>query len=161
MSKPRIPWTLARLFERICPEPNTGCWLWQGGCISSGYGATTIGRRQVLVHRLAFELKHDREPGEAEVCHTCDTPACCNPDHLFLGSHQQNMADSKAKGRHRFTNNGRRGVEHHAAKLDPDKVREARKLHSFGWSYAALARRYGVFETPIKRAVLGLTWKEA
>jgi hypothetical protein len=92
------------LFQRSMPEPNTGCLLWIGTTpCRHGYGRIrVIGRTSpVLVHRIAFELAHGPIPAGMKVCHCCDTPACLNPDHLFLGTQRDNLRDMYDKGRAR------------------------------------------------------------
>lgn len=86
------------ILERVEFETTTGCWLW-AGTVSSGYGAFKIRKRPVSAHRHAWELTHGAVPSGLFVCHRCDTPICCNPAHLFLGTHADNMADMKSKGR--------------------------------------------------------------
>lgn len=84
------------------PVTETGCWLWLGHWNSHGYGRIALGRRGAFIsaHRAAYEQVHGPiKPGMC-VCHKCDTPACVNPDHLFLGSHAANMRDRKNKGRY-------------------------------------------------------------
>jgi hypothetical protein len=76
------------------------CLLWHKACTRAGYGVTTVASKTKYVHRLAMEKKIGRALGSKEfVCHSCDTPACYNIDHLFLGTQGDNMADAKAKGR--------------------------------------------------------------
>jgi hypothetical protein len=78
------------------------CWPWQAGRFSEGYGQFNVGRLPPQgAHRIAFGLANGGIPDESNVMHTCDNPACCNPAHLRSGSHLQNMADRKAKGRNR------------------------------------------------------------
>jgi len=83
------------------PEPNTGCWLWSGKTFEDGYGrlhARSIGESRA--HRASYHLYRGEIPDGMLVCHTCDTPSCINPDHLFLGAPLDNTADMMAKGRH-------------------------------------------------------------
>lgn len=85
-------------FERLfIPEPNTGCWLWLGSVNAEGYGKFLVekSRGPELAHRAAVELyTGHRIPQGVLGCHHCDTPACVNPSHIFLGSHADNRRDS-------------------------------------------------------------------
>jgi len=81
---------------------DNGCLEWQGARLASGYGLIGRGRRDegmAYVHRLAWELAHGPIPDGMFVCHHCDNPPCCNVEHLFLGTHADNMADMVTKGR--------------------------------------------------------------
>lgn len=69
------------------------CWIWKGKRVG-GYGQVELDGRIWQVHRLAFWLAHDGDlPGTHCVCHKCDVKLCCNPDHLFAGTHEQNDYD--------------------------------------------------------------------
>jgi hypothetical protein len=85
----------------ISPEPNSGCWLWEGSCVEFGYGQLTLRQKRMLSHRLSWELSRGKIPDELFVLHKCDVPACVNPGHLFLGDNTDNMRDVRAKGRDR------------------------------------------------------------
>jgi len=76
------------------------CWLWKGTKAPNGYGTFSLNKRQVHAHRVALTLKLGRqiEPGYV-TCHSCDTPACVNPDHLWPGTRSENAIDSAKKGR--------------------------------------------------------------
>jgi len=83
-----------------------GCWLWTGTADKNGYGTVTarIYRSKSYnfkAHRLSWYL-YNGDPGDSLVMHTCDNPPCVNPDHLFLGTNQDNMTDMLQKGRNRM-----------------------------------------------------------
>lgn len=93
------------ILARIKVDQKTGCWNWTRMKKPLGYGviAVRVGRRdqpqfQKMAHRVAYELWKGA-PGELFVCHKCDNPPCCNPDHLFLGTAKDNFEDAVAKGR--------------------------------------------------------------
>jgi hypothetical protein len=78
-----------------------GCWRWLGGVDKDGYGiAKFIGNRRVRVHRAAYQIFNGKIPHGMMVCHSCDTPGCVNPEHLFVGTALDNKTDSVSKRRH-------------------------------------------------------------
>lgn len=91
-----------RLERRSIPEPNTGCLLWIGTWTHHGYGqiwAARNSKRMISTHRAAYELTYGKIPDGMCVLHKCDVRCCINPDHLFLGTDADNVADMIAKGR--------------------------------------------------------------
>lgn len=119
------------------------CWLWQAAKISTGYGVLRVDGRNVLAHRLSFQAHTGTPvPDGACVLHRCDTPACLNPEHLFLGTKADNVHDMDQKGRRK--NNPPRGERASHAKLTEDKVREIRRRAATGESSSGLAAEFGV-----------------
>lgn len=76
-----------------------GCWEWTAGRHKYGYGKFSVGHSTVGAHKVAYELYVGLIPQGMHVCHTCDNPPCVRPDHLFLGTAQDNAQDCIRKGR--------------------------------------------------------------
>lgn len=90
-----------RFFSKVHMVPEAGCWIW-AGCISgeTRYGAFMLSRgKQMGAHRASWIIHRGPIPEGMFVCHKCDTRECVNPDHLFLGTHTDNMQDCSRKGR--------------------------------------------------------------
>lgn len=133
-------------------EKAAGCWTWTGGCDAQGYGAFKS-TRMTKAHRFSWELHFGKITNGLWVLHRCDNPSCVRPDHLFLGTHEENMADMKAKGR------GQRGERQHMAKLTDADVIAIRKAASAGEIYKAIGERFGISRANVSNIVLGNTWK--
>ena len=91
-----------RFFDRVIPEPNSGCWLWEGSQIRGGYGVISLGGRDganISAHRASMIIHGHVLPHGSIVLHKCDNPPCVNPDHLTIGTQSDNMRDMVAKGR--------------------------------------------------------------
>lgn len=156
--KPRpVPERMEACIERVT---ESGCWLWLGSTIR-GYGVLSIGsrgngtKRLVYAHRLSWELNRGPIRDGLHVLHRCDVPACCNPDHLFLGTHDDNMADMLRKGR------APHGVSHGRSRLTEDQVREIRAAHGRGVRPIDLARKHGVSDSAIHKIINWTTWSHA
>lgn len=134
------------------------CILCESISNDDGYGRVTYKGRQVRAHRLAYAQANDLDLATmvGVVMHTCDTPACINPEHLVLGSQQDNMADKVSKGRQAL------GTGLPQAKLTEAIVLECRARYVSRCStngVRALAVEYGVDSTVMSRAIRGTTWK--
>ena len=143
-----LPWFM---LERIQVKEN-GCWEWTGKkmceSFNGGYGRISIDGKHYTVHRLAYMLAIGEIADGLLVCHKCDNPPCCNPEHLFLGTPEDNMNDCVTKGRLE----GRKGVG--AKKLKP-YWKDICDKFSLGATLKALAKEYGTSPQTIKFIVYG------
>ena len=98
-----------KIEENIQRIPESGCWIWMGYLNKWGYGRLRRNGNKILAHRAAYEEYKQLIPNGLLACHTCDTPSCVNPDHIFIGTHADNMRDAANKGRKR-RNTRQRGI---------------------------------------------------
>jgi hypothetical protein len=143
----------AELLARTRPEGD--CLVWTGAKTDNGYGRLKINAKYQRAHRVSYSLHNGPIAEGLIVLHTCDVRLCCNPAHLVLGTHADNMADMKNKGR------AARGANHGNVRLTAEQVREARRLYrprSLEHSGTALARRYGVSASTISYAMSERHW---
>lgn len=140
-------------------EKTDGCWFWKGAVKEFGHGVMRgQNGRTIRAHRASWEIHKGPIPSGLFVCHHCDVPNCVNPDHLFLGTNADNMADCKAKGRARGPCH--RGEKHGMSRLTEDDVRELRDLHATGQFFLRnLADRYGITIAQAHRIVHRRAWR--
>src|SRR5687767_11309763 len=99
-----------KFWSHVSPiATTTSCALWSGLCNAQGYGKFFYGGKYRLAHRVMYELKRGAIPDGMCVCHSCDTPSCVNPAHLWLGTNAENIADRDRKGRGRQPRGERNG----------------------------------------------------
>jgi len=144
-----------RFWAKIKKGPLDACWEWQG-CLKGsgrGYGSVALGRRMVRAHRVALALKLGRELLDIEhALHRCDNSRCCNPDHLYLGDHVQNMRDKVSRSRCK----GLKGVQNPRSKLTDDAVRVIRSTNE---PLQVMAARFGVHQSVVSLVRLRKLWK--
>jgi hypothetical protein len=83
-----------------CAVDEKGCWLWQGSIGGWGYGHISYRGKSISVHVLMYRITKGAIHKGMRVCHTCDVRHCCNPEHLWLGTQQENIRDCSEKKRH-------------------------------------------------------------
>lgn len=147
---------LVRFNKNVFPEPNTGCWLWSGAITPNGYPNFSWRPGKIyLGHRFSYLIYKGEFDRSLLVCHTCDTPSCVNPEHLFLGTVTDNNADRDRKGRFNVLNGSRNGM----AKLNEEKVREIKALIKLGVSFRKIGKMYGIDPSIPHRIKDGKVWK--
>lgn len=126
----------------------SGCWEWQGSRTRDGYGRSYYKGKQIGSHRLSVILFSNGIPLDTPiVCHKCDNPCCCNPDHLFTGTTQDNVQDAFNKGRreyYKFKVRNQVGEANNFAKLTDDIVRTIRIMkgtHQYIADYFNISRQ--------------------
>lgn len=142
-----------RILKNIIISSLTGCWNWTKAHNGVKYGVMYFKRRQQYVHRVSFELFNGKSAGRFHVCHKCDNPSCCNPDHLFLGTDKDNMEDCRRKGR------GIHGSRCTNSKLNPGDVVEIKRLLKIGISQQKIAKQFRIAQTTVSGIKIGRYWK--
>jgi hypothetical protein len=153
------------LWSKVDKKGEDECWPWLGYKNENGYGRVMINEWAYYAHRVIFnlvnpgviELKAPKSSDEyGFLLHSCDNPSCCNPKHLRVGTHAENMADKVAKNRQKTypTDTGPR------CKLTMTQAREARQLRKEGMSMRDLASRFGISLPSMKTLIAGKSYKE-
>jgi len=148
------PKRVRRFWSRVVRCEGDGCWIWQGRREEKmGYGRFLFGEGSLYAHRISYHLTVGPIPRGLCVCHRCDNPPCVNPDHLFLGTQKDNIADAITKGRQAkglthgsVTHPGlHRGEKNPSAKLTEVEVSQIRALvRGFRITKGDVGRLYGV-----------------
>lgn len=147
-----------RFSDKYIINQTSQCWEWTGVRRKRPNGELSYGRlvhcgKEYLAHRVAWIIFKGEIPLNLEVCHRCDNPACVNPEHLFVGTHKENMHDCMNKKRHHH------GLTHRSRKLDAQKIKEIFKLKEQKISNLEIAKRMGVKAPSIRKVLTGMSWK--
>jgi len=140
-----------RLLAHSMPEPNSGCWLWTGYADKDGYGYTRIATHNFRAHRASYIVFRGDIPEGMRACHKCDNAGCINPDHIFLGTDADNIADKIRKGRHRGGGNAAGN-----AKLNASEVL---RIRTESGTHRDIGDKYGVKESTVSLIKRGKTWR--
>jgi len=146
---------MAKISHKIIKMKN-GCQLYTGQFSHNGYGKYSYKKNGKLfcvrTHRVSWISKNGNIPEGMHVCHKCDVPNCVNPDHLFVGTHSDNMKDRQDKKRCAF------GERHHMSKVKSDAVVLMRKMRESGMTCEAIAEKIGVTKWMVSKCTSGKTW---
>lgn len=156
-------------WNRVEKRGPDSCWEWTGCKRGDGYGVMMYHGHLRGAHRLAYRFSKGEIPRGMCVCHACDNPLCCNPDHLWVGTHAQNNADRKKKGRSATgDNNGARvhperlarlkGEMHHTSRLKTKDVQNIIIRYRMGHRQAAIAKDYGITQSHVSNLIRGKRW---
>ena len=156
------PDELGRFWDKV--SQTDGCWNWTSYLNQHGYGKFLFHGKDVFAHRFSYFIHFGEIPNSHPcVCHRCDNPACVRPDHLWIGTHTQNIQDCLAKGRHLSTTNPfgcHRGSSHSSAKLTDAQVTSIRSRYAEGSdTLQSLADEFSVHKSNIHCIVARSTWK--
>lgn len=139
-----------RFWSRVKKRDN-GCWEWGGFIRPDGYGHVRVGKSTMLCHRFVVR---DCIPEGLDVLHKCDNRRCVNPDHLFFGTHDDNMKDHVRKNRHALKD----GEDHPFSKLTEDQVRIIRARPRRYGVVKQLCAAFGISRPTLYAACLGYSW---
>lgn len=147
-----------RLIDRFnakYQKDESGCWIWIASCAGMGYGQIKLPGelRQIYAHRLSYLIHKGPLPEGKQICHTCDNPKCVNPDHLFVGTSQDNHDDMTKKKRHTY---GQRSA---TAKITEEQARQVLGMIALGMTQVAIGKFFGLHPVSIGRIKLGKRWK--
>lgn len=157
------PEDVRRFRSKVQSVEGEGCWLWRGGIGTGGYGVFWMDGRQHRATHVALAI--DGRPLKSDrpfALHHCDTPGCVRPNHLYWGTHDDNMTDRRVRGRtargDRMPHARVHGSAHPKAKLTEDDVRAIRTEYRPGLG-GVLMRRYGISQASLWAIVNRRTWK--
>jgi hypothetical protein len=141
-----------RFWDKVKKGGLDECWEWQGFTSKSGYGRFRYQSKREYAHRVAYILEYSPIRNGLHVCHKCDNPKCVNPNHLFLGTNNDNMRDKVKKGRQQ------RGERSGTSKLTEQQVLEILALKGKE-TQKFVGKKFGVVQTLIGKIWRGENWK--
>lgn len=149
-----------RFWSKVDRRGPDECWEWTRARNELGYGRFRFRGCLYYAHRMAWELVNGPVPEALEVCHTCDNPPCCNPAHLFVGTHADNLGDMATKGRAKPV--PILGEQNGNSRLTSEEVEAIRRRYVRGVTRQVdLAREYGISQPTISCVIRATTWPKA
>jgi len=154
---------MKRFWEKV--RESAGCWEWQGALAGSGYGLFRgPGQHMIGAHRMAYILIYGSIPEGINVLHHCDNKRCVRPEHLFLGTQKDNMADMICKGRQAIGDQLNHPIQvgeaNHSHKLSEEDVNQIRHLYRRGYRQCDIAKLVGVERANVWAIVHERSWKQ-
>jgi hypothetical protein len=153
---------IATLNKFVLQRKPDQCWPWLAFKSERGYGRITItspnGNKVYYAHRVAYVKKYGPFPWKFEVCHSCDKPSCCNPNHLFLGTQLENIRDCINKQRFKMPPQ-LKGEENGFSKLNQEKVDRIRLLSSLGVYQEDIAKEFNIARAYVGYITKYKVWK--
>jgi len=149
--------TIQRFMSKVCVCDPNDCWEWQAGRDENGYGRFNYLGDNVPAQRVSYILHKGEIPFGMLVCHTCDNPSCVNPNHLFLGTHHDNVIDMFAKGR-QPQRDLIRGSAKGTNKLVEDDIYKIRELVEQGYTNQQIADMFNVAKATISHVRTRRNW---
>ena len=149
----RVDKVIRKFNDSIVPVTESGCWIWMGNTNGRGYGILSFKGKLIPAHRFSWIIKNGAIPSGINVLHHCDTPACVNPTHLFLGTQKENIHDCIKKGRFKLPETI--GEKNSQSKLTEDQVLAIRKDNR---SQRAIAKDYCVSQKLIWLVKHNVAW---
>jgi len=147
---------MIRFWKKVDQRGLGDCWKWQAGCLFAGYGRFCDCRgSKYLAHRVAFVVTNGDT--KLQVCHICNNPSCCNPNHLYAGTQGENIQQCIADGRRAIED--RRGEKAGYVKLIESDVREIRRLYAGGWLQREIAEEYDIHSSTVSAIIRGQNWR--
>ena len=147
---------VARFWSKVAVGRENECWLWHGARMKDGYGNIKWDGAYWRAHRLAYYLEYGSVPAMRVIAHTCDTPLCVNPRHLFLATHSENMADMARKHRTKW--------ERHPelTKITRSDASAMRAMYATGmYTQRQIQERYGLSQSHTSAILGGRRWKDS
>ena len=149
---------IERFWHYTDKKSNNECWEWKGSTHRNGYGAFKLGGKSYKAHRYSWTLHYGEIPKGLCVCHHCDNRKCVNPNHLFLGTQKDNIADAEQKGRRTNVKIFQKGSEHPNAKLNEKLVHQIKQLYKKKKRQCEIARIFNIDRRQIHSIISENTW---